>query len=306
MAEARPPAPWSGWWRRAWAFLRLVLRQAEKNDLFFKAGAITFNLLVAVIPLFLLLVGLTGYLLERFVDDPVDFVLQFVLEQLPVIAGDIERVAGVQATLSSVLEGATGIGVAGALVFVWISTRLVGTLRTVLRDVFELPTDRGILMGKLFDAGIVVVSSGLILVNIGVTVMLRAIRDFGIELLGLEGWELQLTHSFFAHLISFGSAWVLCLLIYRFLPARRPPWRVAVLAATVTAGFFEVTKGVFAWYVSEVAVFATAFGTLATVAVFFFWIYYSAVVFILGGHVGHAYQLVRTSPGRSPDGGVPE
>ena len=302
MRQATPPPGAEAWWRRAWSFLRLVLRQAERNDLFFKAGAITFNLLVATIPLVLLLVGAAGYLLERFVDDPVDFVVGFILELLPVIEGDIGLVERVESTIGSVIEGRTGLGLAGALIFVWISTRLVGTLRTVLRDVFQLPTDRGLILGKLFDAGIVVLSTVLLLVNIGITVALRAIRDYGIELLGLEGWEVEVTHNAFAYVISFGSAWVLCLLIYRYLPKRRTPWRAAVVAATVTAGFFELTKGLFAWYVSEVAVFATAFGTLATVAVLFFWIYYSAAVFILGGHVGYVYDLVRGAGDRgSPD-----
>lgn len=299
MAEAAAPQRLRPWWSRAWRFLRLVVKQAERNDIFFKAGAITFNLLVAVIPLLLLFTGLTGYLLERLVDDPVDFVLGFIMEYLPAIEGDIELVRRVEDTIGNVLQGSTSLGLVGALIFIWISTRLVGTLRTVLRDIFELPADRGIVVGKIFDAGIVLLSSVLLLVNIGVTLTLQALRDYGIALLELEGLGVDVVQSVFAYGISFGSAWVLFVLIYRYLPARWAPWRTAVVAATVTAGFFELTKTGFAWYVSEVAVFSSVFGNLATAAVLFFWIYYSAVVFILGGHVGHVDQVLRRSRTRT-------
>jgi uncharacterized BrkB/YihY/UPF0761 family membrane protein len=43
--------------------------------------------------------------------------------------------------------------------------------------------------------------------------------------------------------------------------------------------------------VTEIADYGSAFGNLATVAVLFFWIYYGAVVFILGGEVARVYTM---------------
>lgn len=42
---------------------------------------------------------------------------------------------------------------------------------------------------------------------------------------------------------------------------------------------------------TEIADYGSAFGNLATVAVLFFWIYYGAVVFILGGEVARVYTM---------------
>jgi uncharacterized BrkB/YihY/UPF0761 family membrane protein len=45
----------------------------------------------------------------------------------------------------------TGLLSIGFLFFLWVSTRLVGTLRVVLRDIFDMSRGRGILAGKIFD-----------------------------------------------------------------------------------------------------------------------------------------------------------
>ncbi len=270
-------------------FLLEFARKVGRSDLFFMAGAITFNVLVAVVPLFLLVVGLGGLILQARIGDPSEVLLSLVLEYLPAVGGDIELQNTVRGLIERVLAESAGFSLVGALFFIWISTRLSGTLRVVLRDVFELESDRGMVLGKLYDALIVIVGGVLVVVNLGVTVAVRAVRDLGVAILGLEGWGAALTHTLVANTLAFGSAWVLCFLIYRYLPARRTGWSTSAVAATVTAVFFEVTKAAFTWYATEVADFSTAYGNLTTFAVLFFWIYYGSLVFILGGMVGFVY-----------------
>jgi membrane protein len=96
-------------------------------------------------------------------------------------------------------------------------------------------------------------------------------------------------------LLAFGFIFLMFVLIYRFLPARHIPWRIALVAATFTSVVWELLKGLFAWYVAEVAVgYTRTYGALVTPVVLVFWVYYSAVVFILGGEVAQVYDLVRT------------
>ena len=49
----------------------------------------------------------------------------------------------------------------------------------------------------------------------------------------------------------------------------------------------------FSWYVTDVASYGSIYGTLLTVAVLFFWIYYSAIVFILGGEIAQVWTMRR-------------
>lgn len=277
--------------RGAAEFVARVYQKAAEDDIFFLAGGIAFNVLVAAIPFMFLIVALLGFILSAVVENPQQAVLQYVLQILPASRAVIDYT-------SALVEGVIGsrrqFTVVGVLLFVWISTRLIGTLRTALRDIFDLQEDRGILAGKLFDAQMVVVAGTLFVANTGITIAVEAIQTYGISLLGLQpGEQLKAIQAFYAQTLAFGFIFLMFVLIYRYLPARRIPWRIALVAATFTSVSWELLKGGFAWYVSYAAERSTPYGALTTLILLVLWIYYSAVVFILGGEVAQVYEMNR-------------
>jgi uncharacterized BrkB/YihY/UPF0761 family membrane protein len=54
-----------------------------------------------------------------------------------------------------------------------------------------------------------------------------------------------------------------------------------------------VLKLAFSFYATEVANYSTMYGNLITLAVFYFWIYYEAQVFILGGEFAQVWTMRR-------------
>lgn len=119
--------------------------------------------------------------------------------------------------------------------------------------------------------------------------------DLGVEMVGLQGEALGLVDRFLGHTLALVSITALFLLVYRYLPARRIPWRTAWVAAAFAALCHELLKTAFSWYATEVANYSTAFGNLATLAVLIFWIYYGSIVFILGGEVAQVYTMRKAS-----------
>jgi membrane protein len=289
-----PPPHWSpGPVLRARDFVSRVVSKAEEDRIFLLAGSITFNVLVAFVPLLLLAAGIAGFILSARVGDPAGLIVELILEAVPAVGGDIDLVVGVRGFVEALLAERRGFSLLGAVIFIWFSTRLMGTLRSVLGDVFDISQDRGILAGKLFDAVLVILAGVLVSVNLGLTVVLEAIRAFGVDLLGVQGALAQLSRAVLARTLAFGSVWALFLILYRYAPARRPPWRTVLVSATFTALVFEATKLAFSWYVTSVADYGSTYGNLATVAVLFIWIHYGAIVFILGGEVGQVYTMRR-------------
>ncbi|MDT8341111.1 MAG: YihY/virulence factor BrkB family protein [Longimicrobiales bacterium] len=278
---------------RAWAFLKRVLTKADEDGIFFMGGAISFNVLVAIIPLILFSVGISGMVLQARFLDPADVVVNFILEALPAFRGDLDVAEEVRREISTVLGQGANFTLLGGALLVWLSTRLVGTLRTVLREVFDISQSRSLVAGKLYDIQVVVVGGFLFLVNLWLTAGVRAARDFGVNLLGLEGIALSRVQSGSAHALAFLSIWLLLLGIYRYLPPRRIPWRAALIAATFAALIHELLKGGFGWYVTQVANYRSTYGNLLSLAVLYFWIYYGALGFILGGEVAQVWTMRR-------------
>ena len=276
-------------------FLRRLWQKSVEDEVFFMAGAVAFNVLIALVPLLILGIGLTGFVLSARFGDPTDAVLALVADNLPQAGEGVALVEAFRAPVSSLVERRTGFTVFGALFLVWVSTRLVATLRIALREIFDLGRQRGVLMGKLFDIQAVLIGVSLLTLNLGVTVAFEATIDYGIGLIGVDGSAFSIIERLLGHGLALGSIWTLFLIAYRYLPARRIPWRTAWVAATFSALVHEALKWGFSWYVTEIADYGSAFGNLATVVVLFFWIYYGSIVFILGGEVAQVYTMRRAS-----------
>lgn len=257
------------------------------------AGAIAFNLVLAVFPLVILGIGIAGFALSRF-GDPTQYVLRFLIGNLPQ-GGGVELRSLVESLVESLLAGRTGYTIAGSVFLLWVATRLAGSLRVTLRETFDIGAKRNPVHGKLFDVAAVIIGFLLLTLNLGVTVLITATVDYGVSIFGIDGPALSLTERIVGYGVSFMSIWTLLFLLYRYVPYRPIAFRTAFVAATFAAISHESLKFAFSWYVTEVANYRTTLGNLATVAVLFFWIYYESVVFILGGEVAQVANMRKAS-----------
>ncbi|HEY0025115.1 MAG TPA: YihY/virulence factor BrkB family protein [Longimicrobium sp.] len=275
-----------------WAeFGRRVYIKAGDDDIFFLAGGIAFNVLVAAVPFLLMLIAIFGYVLKAAVNDPQQAAVEYVLSILP----PSQRIVTLTRSLvGEVVAGRTRFGILGLVLFIWSSTRLVASLRSVLKHIFDLPEERPIIAGMFFDLQMVLVAGTLFVFNTGITVAVEAAQAYGVRWLGLSAYpEVQSVQRALARILAFCFILLMFVLMYRYLPKRKTPWRIALVAAVFTSVSWELLKGIFAWYVTYVSDWRTTYGTLASLILLVFWIYYSAIVFVLGGEVAQVYDLMR-------------
>ncbi|MGH7447622.1 MAG: YihY/virulence factor BrkB family protein [Longimicrobiales bacterium] len=272
-------------------FLRRVYKKAEQDQIFFMGGAIAFNVLVAIVPLALAAVGVAGFFLQaQEVVSPADPVVQYLLQVLPPVSPAFA--AYMRATLNDIVSQSTGLFTIGTIVFAWLATRLVGTLRTALREIFDIQQDRGIIAGKFFDLQMVFVAGTLLAINIAITFGLNRVTEAGIGFLRIADQQGSLLQDLIGQALAFLTIWFMFVLIYRYLPARRIHWRTGIISATFTALLFELMKSAFALYFRN-ANYASTYGALGFIAIVVIYVYYMALAFILGGEVGQVASLQR-------------
>ena len=94
-------------------------------------------------------------------------------------------------------------------------------------------------------------------------------------------------------ILAFSFSVSLFYVTYRYASARRLPWKTALLAAGFTAVLFEVAKRLYALYLANFTSFEAWGGdaNLAAAALFILWVYYTAIVFLLGGVVAETWEL---------------
>ena len=298
---ARPSAPSAParsiptrfWWTLK-DYLKRIWDNAGDDNIFFLAGAIAFNILLAAVPFVLLLLSGLGYLLNQNAAQSTASVWAFIDQLLPPHAQGTET--SVHKLIDDIINSSGAVGLYSLIGFVWFSTRLFGTLRAVLGEVFDIEEGRSIIGGKLFDIKITVFSTILFAVYTLINAYLKLATSRGtriVQRLGLQSdvigrvdfWVGTLAATVFIVLMFFS--------LYKFIPNRHIRWQSAMLAALVTSALFELAKNLFTAYVGNFNPGSLYTGTLYALAIVVAWVYYSAVIFILGGEVGRIYELRR-------------
>ncbi len=290
------PRSWlaDGWWTLR-DYAKRVWDNAGEDNVLFLAGGIAFNILLAAVPFVLLLVFFLTYLLNKTSAETNDVVINYLDKLLP--AHEETAVSPYHKLLTDILGTHPRLGIWSAVGFIWFSTRLFGSLRTVLASVFDIENERSIIAGKIFDIQMTVLATVLITANTLISGYVLIATGRSVSLLE----ELGIRSDVMGEATAFGSQVVAAVItatmffaLYKFLPIRRVRTRTAWVAALFTTMMFEIAKLIFTSYVSSFNPSSFYTGTVAAIVVVVFWVYYAALIFILGGEVGQVYELRRT------------
>jgi membrane protein len=271
-----------------------VWDNAGEDNVFFLASGIAFNILLAIVPFMLLLVTGLAYILNLSADRSTAEVSALIDRLLP--SGFQTGRDLVHRLLFDAIRTRGQVGVVSAVTFVWFSTRLFGSLRSVLADVFDIEQERGIVAGKIFDIQITVVSSLLVVAYSALNAYLAIGTSQGIALfqrLGVREDVIGGVEYWFGRIVAFAVIVSMFFGLYKFLPIRRVRWQTALLAAMFAGMLLELAKAAFGYYIASFNPGSLYTGTLAAIVIVVFWVYYAALLFIIAGEVGQVYELRR-------------
>ncbi|HKY60186.1 MAG TPA: YihY/virulence factor BrkB family protein [Gemmatimonadota bacterium] len=291
-----------GWGALAWRWISFYARnlwyKAAADQIFFLASGITFNVLVTIVPLLLLSISILGTIIESSTSAR-EQVLEFIQRVIPLDSARAETL------LFSLVEDRGLFGVIGLIGLVWAATRLFGSLRTVLEVIFEIPPeDRlGIVEGKIHDIKMVVVVGSLFTLTITLTTTLRWVENYGIGFLGLDAYDMSWVTALISMLLAFSITYVMFYFVYRYVPDRWIPRTDAAFAALFCSVLFELAKQTFITYLSNFGRYLELYGSFTNLVVVAFWVYYSSIVFMLGGQLARIAQ-VHSGRGTPPGWGL--
>jgi len=252
-----------------------ALKKFDHDHGFFLASGITFNFLICVIPLVLLLLALVASYLYS--DQEVLKQVRFYLED--VVPSLDPRIMGI---FLAIIEGRKIVGVLGIGGLVWSSTWIFSSLRTALNIIFRVERGRGLLRGVAVDFLLILLAGFLLLLSMTFTSGVTIVQTFHpFQSLGIG----PVVEFFLKYLLPFFFTFSMCFLIYKISPNRKVSTEPALKAAFFTSLLWEVAKHIFGWYVLHSTRFSMFYGPLSAIAISFLWIYYSAAILLLGGEI---------------------
>ena len=267
-----------------------VLTKFNDDHGFFLSSGITFNLLICLIPFILLLLALLGTYLYSF-REVLNHIRHYMENAFPSLDPKIMN------NLLRIIRDRKIVGGVGIIGLVWTSTWVFSSLRTALNIVFQVDTSRGILRGKGIDLLMIILAGTFLLISMVLTSGVTFVQGYRFSpFLNM----MPIIRFVLKYLIPFFFTFWMCFLIYKIIPNKKIHLKTALQAALFTSVLWEVSKQLFGWYILHVGRFSILYGSLSTVAIFFLWIYYSSVIFLLGGEVAFLIEKKRLDTSTAP------
>jgi membrane protein len=276
------PAGHSFWKEKMLKQLRLFFAALSKFDHdhgFFLSSAITFNLLICLIPIILSILALLGTYLygSKEVLNHIRQYLQSVVPSTdPKLMRDVLRI----------IQDRRIVGVVGIAGLLWTSTWVFSSIRTAFTTVFREESGRNIIHGKAIDLFMILLAGLFLLVSMTFSSVMTYVQASHVA-----PFLKPLIRFFLKYLVPFFFSFWMFFLIYKIVPNRKIPWKPALQAACFSSLLWEAAKQLFGWYVTHLGKFSMVYGSLSTMAVLFLWIYYSSAILILGGEIAFLLDM---------------
>ena len=275
--------------RRPFDILQDMFTGFIADDCLTRAAGIAYFTLFSLGPLLFIATGVAGLV---FGDAEVNAALAEQASEL--LGADAAR------TVTELAQGALGEARGGVALAIGLGTLLLtasgafGALQTALNAVWkvEMPEAVGtsaavtaFLKAKAAALGLVATTGFLLLVSLAAS---AAVTAFGAWLTN-QSPALEAVVHLINIAASLGVTTLLFAAIYKVLPDRRLHWRDVLMGAFCTALLFTLGKTLIGFYIGTAGV-ARGFGAAGTLVVILVWIYYSAVIFLLGAEFTRAWS----------------
>jgi membrane protein len=262
--------------------LRLFLAALSKFDHdhgFFLSSAITFNLLICLIPIILSMLALLGTYLYGS-KEVLNHIRQYLQSVVPSLDPKLMR------NVLRIVQDHRIMGVVGIAGLLWTSTWVFSSIRTAFTTVFREDKGRNIIHGKAVDLFMILLAGVFLLASMTLSSVMTYVQASHVT-----SFLKPLIRFFLKYLIPFFFSFWMFFLIYKIVPNRKIPWKPALQAACFSSLLWEVAKQLFGWYVIHLGKFSMVYGSLSTMAVLFLWIYYSSAILILGGEIAFLLNM---------------
>jgi len=240
------------------------------------APAIAFNALFAAIPLLLVAASVAAFVygtnegLER----AYDAVALYAPQLHDLVANNLDAIVRYKG-----ISGAIGL-----IALAWSGKNLFQALTYALNRSVGVQQYRFFIWDIIIALVLVPIAGVVLIVATALPVVITLIVQFA----GLESlrWVPQIASYAGSSLLVF----ILCALLYAYLPNRRTTWPPVLVGALVTAVGYTLLQVAFAAYTTYAAYAFRVYGALSALFVLLLWLNYTGIVFLFGAFVSAAYE----------------
>jgi membrane protein len=264
------------WLQRVGKFFGFVGKRFVINDGLYRAAALTFSSLLAIVPLmFVVFSLLSAYPVFQSAGIKVQ---NFIFENFVPATGKI-----VQAYLQSFTVQASRLSITGIMFLFVTALTVMYTIEDSLNLIWRVRIRRQGISAFLMYWAVLTLTPVLMGLSIAASTYLMSLSWFA--------------NDQFGQYPVYGLAWLpnllalaLFTLLYMVVPNCKVSLKHAFYGALFSATFVQIAKSLFLFYVTTFDTYELLYGAFAILPLFFLWIYYVWLIVLVGAEVAHAFS----------------
>ncbi len=275
--------------RKTYAFIETLSNRMSKHNLFLVSAGIAFNLIIYIIPLLLVIIFAISAFFD--VNQIIKFLSQILRDIMPPTGQSIQLIDSIIAEITGIFQKGATAGIIGIVVLLWLSSVLLGAIRSGLNEIFRLSYSKTYIVYKLKDIALTLMILLLVLTMIYIlpfsNFMLNALMEFIPDIIGpYVSWLLMLG-------VSLGVSFLNFYLLFHFVPNRKVKRNIRLMSTAFSVIFIEISRHVFAWYISQSTSYSKFYGTFAILVSMSVWVYYLTTILLISAELAQLIDDIR-------------
>ncbi|MGZ3691661.1 MAG: YihY/virulence factor BrkB family protein, partial [Pseudobdellovibrio sp.] len=264
--------------------IKIFFEKVNRDDVLTEAAALSYSTALAIAPMVMLLIALLSFMRLDLQDQFLEQTRNLMGDEASQVFESIVNSANNRTDLSALA------GWVSAVVLAFSAAVVFSQLQSALNIIFKADATKqpdsktgvikNFIFRRLLSMGILLSFLFISMVSLVVSSVLSYLTK-SYELAGVK---------LFSAVVNLFVYTVLFAMLYRWMPDRSAQKSKDLIAGFLTAIMFAVGKTIIGTYIGQTAV-GSAYGAAGSLVVLLVWIYYSALVFLLGAEISSLYLL---------------
>lgn len=267
-------------------FKQTYIHFFSKDNCPLMAAGISFYTILSLIPFFLLLISLLGFVLHSS-EKAASSVYFLLVKSLPISTVSSFKI------IFGLIQKRQVLGLFGLLGLIWSASRIFSAIEQALNTIWKVDKGRNYFHSKLLSIILVPLSVLILLLSLTLTSFYAFAKNQSIPYLNFKLGDAPFLTNLLALVIPILLSTILFFLLYKFIPYRKIPNFPAFIGALTSAILWELSKHLFDIYIKNYTSLEKIYGSFGTIVILLFWIYYSAFILLIGAEIGNNLEILR-------------
>lgn len=262
-----------------------TFNKALDDDIVTQGAAIAFYTIFSIAPLFILIVGISGFFFS-------EAVISGQLEvQLNEYLGE-ETADNLTQFIEDRAETPTSIwaSIAAGIIIIFGATTVISQLKSALNKIWNIHEIKinsiwSFVLNRLISFGMIIILSILLVASMLAEGVIRLTSDFIYELFPHIPMDF---YMYLTQITTIAFAVLFFTLIFKILPDVHARWKDVTIGAVVTTLLFILGKYLIEIYLSTAGIEST-YRAAGTLVVFVIWVYYNVQTILFGAVFTQVY-----------------